>query len=103
MFLFAQRIKLPLGKKKEWNISAYFNTAIFLHKKCDIHNKLSKEDFSSLCFAISPEEEVGKSCRMGGIQKHLISTNVDQKSLESEFLIAICRPTLTNGNRKNCF
>ena len=29
-----------------------------------------------------------------------ISMNVDQKFLETEFLIAICR---SNGNRKHCF
>ena len=35
----------------------------------------------------------------------ILSTNVDQKSLETEFSIAICRQIVDkiNGNRKHCF
>ena len=42
----------------------------------------------------------------------ILSTNVDQKSLETGFSIAICRPIFrlpfvarlaTNGNQKHCF
>ena len=36
----------------------------------------------------------------GRRQSKILSRNVDQKSLETEFLIAIC---LHTGNRKHCF
>ena len=33
----------------------------------------------------------------------ILSTNVDQKSLETELLIAICRPTGDKWHQKHCF
>ena len=33
----------------------------------------------------------------------IVSPNVDQKSFETEFSIAICRRLATNCNRKHCF
>ena len=33
----------------------------------------------------------------------ILSKNVDQKSQETVFLIAICSQSATNGNQKHCF
>ena len=33
----------------------------------------------------------------------ILSGNIDQKSIETVFLIAICPPLATNGNGEHCF
>ena len=51
----------------------------------------------SLTYELEPCHTTGR----GQWKMLILSTNVDKKSLETEFSITICRPT--NGNQKHRF
>ena len=95
VFFLHKGLNYHLAKNKEWNVTAYLlpiSTQI-----CDTHNIVGEEAFSSLCFAISPGGGGGGGGGGRGLTEKrqskafIISTNLDQKSLESQFSIAICR------------